>query len=69
MNPGQGRSLVAKLETALKKLDQLNIRGAKGALKAFSNEVEALVKASIIPRDLGRSWLVSINEINRMLGR
>jgi hypothetical protein len=69
LNRGQGKSLIVKLEVALKKLDQLNVRGAMGALKAFTNEVKALMKASILPRDIGQAWLVSAYEVMRILGR
>jgi hypothetical protein len=67
LNPGQGNSLIVKLEAATDKLDQLNVKAARGVLKAFSNEVKALMKASVIPSDLGRSWDDSATEIGNML--
>lgn len=67
LNLGQGNSLIAKLDVATNKLSQLNIKGTNGVLKAFSNEVKALMKASVIPPDLGRSWEDSANEIRNLL--
>jgi hypothetical protein len=69
LNRGQGRSLITKLEVALKKLDQLNVRGAAGVLKSFTNEVKAMMKASILPGDIGQEWHGSAHEVMRILGR
>ncbi|UCE38382.1 MAG: hypothetical protein JSW00_03915 [Thermoplasmata archaeon] len=67
LNPGQGNSLITKLEVATNKLSQLNVKAASGVLKAFYNEVKALMKASVIPPDLGRSWDDSATEIRNLL--
>jgi hypothetical protein len=70
LNRGQGRSLITKLEGALGKLenlDKLNVRSADGKIKAFYNEVKALMKTSVIPSKLGHSWLVSASEIRDIL--
>jgi hypothetical protein len=72
LNRGQARSLITKLEGALDKLenlDKLNVRSADGKIKAFYNEVEALMKTSKIPSSLGHSWLNSANEIRDLLGK
>ena len=63
LNKGQGNSLISKLNNAIKKLDQGNIKAATNILYACINQINAFIKAKILTSDLGQSLIDAIEYI------
>jgi len=63
LNNGNTNSLVSKLENAIKSIDNGNDKAAGNQLKAFTNQVRALVKAKKISSEDGNSLIASANAI------
>jgi len=63
LNPGQGNSLVVKLEGAFEKLDNGQSKPAANQLGAFINEVEAMVKSGKLTPEEGQSLIDAANAI------
>jgi|GEM_PF-52753 len=69
LNPGQGNSLIAKLEGALKKLEQGQPRPAVNQLGAFVNEVESLIEEGVLTPEEGQSLIDAANAIIYQINR
>lgn len=55
---GQANALLVKLENAIDKIESNNINAAIGSLKAFINQINALMNSGAITQDV-RDYLVS----------
>jgi len=63
LNRGQKRALIAKLKNALRSLDQGKKRPAINQLKAFVNNVEALIRSGRLSPDDGQQLINDANAI------
>lgn len=68
LNQGQGNSLIVKLQGAIQQLDQGNVGAAINQLRAFINEVNALVKAKKLSSADGQALIDAADEIIAALG-
>jgi hypothetical protein len=63
LNQGQGQALIAKLEAAIQKLDQDNVRAAINQLEAFSNQVSALINGGVLTSAEGQPVIEAVTEL------
>jgi len=63
LNQGQANSLKAKLEAAMRQLDKGNTNPAMNELRAFINQVNALMNAKILSATQGQSLINSANNL------
>lgn len=67
LNSGQGNALIGKLEAAIKQLDKGKPGPAINQIESFINQVEALVKASVLPAADGQDLIDAANLLLGML--
>jgi hypothetical protein len=63
LNQGQANSLTAKLRAALQQLERGNTKAAGGQLRAFINQVEALVRSGKLSSMQGRHLIDGANSV------
>jgi len=63
LNDGQANSLIAKLEAALKKLEQGNTIPAVNILNAFINQVNDFVYEGVLPPEVGQALIDAANDL------
>ena len=63
LNRGQGNSLIVKLEGALKKLDQGQLKPAVNRLGAFINEVNSLIDEGVLTPEEGQPLIDAAQSI------
>ena len=67
LNPGQGNALIAKLEAAIRKLNQGNVNAAINQLQAFINQVNAFINGGILSPEEGQPLIDAANNIINQL--
>lgn len=63
LNEGEGQALTSKLDTALKKLDEGNSKAACNVLKAFTNQINAMIKSGRLSEKEGQALIEDANSI------
>ena len=63
LNPGQGNSLIAKLQSALRVMDGGKSTAARNVLGAFINEVNALVNSGRVAQAEGQGFINAANDV------
>ena len=63
LNQGQGKSVIAKLETAIKQLDRGNTNAAIGQLQAFIKQVNTFMNVGILSQEEGQPLIETANGI------
>jgi uncharacterized coiled-coil DUF342 family protein len=67
LSQSQDNSLIPKLETAIKQLDNGKTNPATNLLEAQIKQVEAMIKSSQLPPEEGQAIIDSIEEILEQL--
>jgi hypothetical protein len=67
LNPGQGTSLITKLEMAIQLLDQGNVNAASNLISAFTQQVSAYVNAEILTPLQGQTLIDMADHIHNQL--
>ena len=65
---GQGNSLIVKLQAALQQLDKGNTKTAANQLKAFTNEVDSMIKTGKLTPEQGQPLIDGANAVIAQLG-
>ena len=63
VNEGQGDALIAKLDAAVKKLDQDNEHAAENILNSVINQIEAFIKSGVLTQTDGQALIDDIQLI------
>jgi hypothetical protein len=63
LNKGQGNALVAKLEAAIKKLQEGDVNAAANQLQAFINQVNALINGGVLSLAQGEALIDSADAV------